>query len=181
MCENTVFSVYFDHVSAAGGHDVPQYLSIIPKHASADGITGVCILPIRAGQLGLIRLFRHPLARWGWEVPKGFIDAGETPQQAAIRELCEETGFAISAASVRLLGTITPESGVIKGRTRLFSAVLDDEVAEKTATNRELGHSKLQFFDRAEIASLVAAGEIEDACALSTLYLHFAQCGSESA
>ncbi len=181
MCENTVFSVYFDHVSGAGGDDVPHYLSIIPKQATADGITGVCILPVRAGRLGLIRLFRHPLARWGWEVPKGFIDAEESPQQAAIRELVEETGFSVAIESVRLLGTITPESGVIKGRTRLFSAVLGDPVAEQAAISRELGHSKLQFFDRAEIANLIAAGEIEDACTLSTLYMYFAQPGSEDA
>lgn len=170
MCENTVFSVYFDHVSGAGGHDVPRYLSVIPKNITAEGITGVCLLPILAGKLGLIRLFRHPLARWGWEVPRGFVDAGETPEQAAIRELGEETGFTVSMAGVSLLGTIASESGVIMGRTRLFCVQVDHHDVGNTVKASELGHAKLEFFQPADISGLIAAGEIEDACTLATMY-----------
>ena len=32
-----------------------------------------------------------------WQMPQGGIDAGETPRQAALRELCEETGTASAA------------------------------------------------------------------------------------
>jgi bis(5'-nucleosidyl)-tetraphosphatase len=45
----------------------------------------------------LSRLTKRPL----WEFPKGGVDAGETLQQAALRELQEETGM--SAADIRLL------------------------------------------------------------------------------
>ncbi|MER5624785.1 NUDIX hydrolase [Streptosporangium sp. NPDC001682] len=34
--------------------------------------------------------------RQKWELPGGMIDAGETPRQAAVRELHEETGFHIT-------------------------------------------------------------------------------------
>lgn len=34
-----------------------------------------------------------------WELPGGMIDAGETPRQAAVRELREETGFHVSRLS----------------------------------------------------------------------------------
>jgi len=39
-----------------------------------------------------------------WSLPKGHVEAGETEQDAAIREVCEETG--IAGAVVGKLGTI---------------------------------------------------------------------------
>jgi 8-oxo-dGTP pyrophosphatase MutT (NUDIX family) len=43
-------------------------------------------------------------ARLLWSLPKGHIEAGETPEQAAIREVMEETG--IESAIERELGVI---------------------------------------------------------------------------
>lgn len=37
-----------------------------------------------------------------WQMPQGGVDAGETPRDAALRELCEETG--VSAQHVSFLG-----------------------------------------------------------------------------
>jgi len=56
-----------------------------------------------------------------WELPGGFIDAGEAPRQAAIRELAEEAGCV--ARDVRWLGLVE----VNDGRTR-FGALLYCEV-----------------------------------------------------
>lgn len=42
--------------------------------------------------------------RMVWSLPKGHIEAGETPEAAAVREIREETG--ISGAIVAPLGTI---------------------------------------------------------------------------
>jgi 8-oxo-dGTP diphosphatase len=56
-----------------------------------------------------------------WELPGGFIDAGEAPRQAAIRELAEEAGCV--GRDVRWLGLVE----VNEGRTR-FGALLYCEV-----------------------------------------------------
>jgi ADP-ribose pyrophosphatase len=47
-------------------------------------------------EMVLVRQYRHPLARMTWEVCAGGIDPGETPHDAALRELREETGFRAS-------------------------------------------------------------------------------------
>jgi ADP-ribose pyrophosphatase len=41
----------------------------------------------------LQKQYRPPLDKVVIEIPAGLIDAGETAQQAAIRELKEETGY----------------------------------------------------------------------------------------
>jgi ADP-ribose pyrophosphatase YjhB (NUDIX family) len=50
---------------------------------------------------GVLLLWRHRFTTdtWGWEVPAGRIDDGETPEQAAARETLEETGWATACRS----------------------------------------------------------------------------------
>ena len=55
----------------------------------------VCILAITSDQqVVLARQFRPGPEKILLEMPGGGIEAGETPQQAAVRELLEETGYA---------------------------------------------------------------------------------------
>jgi 8-oxo-dGTP pyrophosphatase MutT (NUDIX family) len=55
----------------------------------------VCIIPyvLDEGKFVLIRQFRAPVDNYVIEFPAGMIDKGETPEEAAIRELREETGL----------------------------------------------------------------------------------------
>ena len=46
------------------------------------------------GQIVMERQYRHALGKTCYELPCGVIEAGETPLEAAKRELLEETGFA---------------------------------------------------------------------------------------
>lgn len=165
--ENTIFSVFADHIVDKNGHQVERYLSVVPNCLLEGEIAGVAVLPIIEDKVGLIRTFRHPLGKESWEAIKGHVEPGEDVRFSAVRELQEEAGFLVTAEELIDLGAVSPEAGVIKARTRLFAVVVTGRIA--SVVDGELGHGELAFYNSEEIDKLIAQGEIEDASTLVIL------------
>jgi ADP-ribose pyrophosphatase len=68
----------------------------------------------------LVRQFRPAVEQVTLELPCGHVDEGETPAQAAGRELREETGFI--AKELVLLGTLSPDTGRLSNKLWCFFA-----------------------------------------------------------
>ncbi len=81
----------------------------------------VVVLPHLAdGRVLLVRQFRHPAGRKLWELVAGGIEPGETPAEAARRELLEETGY--RARTVNPLFDFFPSPGFLTERMHLVEA-----------------------------------------------------------
>jgi len=95
--EGAILNVRRDQVTAVKG---TAYREII-EHNGAVAMVALT----DDGQIIMVRQFRYACGRTVLEIPAGKIDKGETdPEQAAIRELKEETGY--TAKQIRYLGKI---------------------------------------------------------------------------
>ncbi len=85
------------------------------------GVRAAVILAIDEGHAILVERYRVPLKRNCIELPAGLIgdtDEGEPDEQAAARELEEETGY--RAASIETIGEFSSSPGMV---TETFSLV----------------------------------------------------------
>src|SRR5439155_23416005 len=64
------------------------------------------LLVVRGGEALLARQYRLLVDRVAWEVPGGAVEAGESPEAAALRECREETG--VRCGSARPLLAVQP-------------------------------------------------------------------------
>ncbi len=76
-------------------------------HYAITGNDFVVVVAVTAkSELLLVRQFRHAVRSVTLELPSGHVDPGESPEQAARRELLEETGY--EAAVFQPLGALSP-------------------------------------------------------------------------
>ena len=167
-CQNSKFFVYLDALSGESGDEVADYLVVAPRARDELGVTGVAVLPLEGDRIGLVRVYRYPIAAFGYEVPRGFVDEGETPIQAACREVQEETGLACGLDQLTDLGTLAPDPGILAARVRLFVAICQPTMTKQR--EGELGHTGFHWHTRDELQGLVATGAIQDAITLVTVY-----------
>lgn len=83
------------HYYFVSRNDTPK-LKLHTGSMEPEGIVIYAVTSEPAPRLVLIREYRYPLDDYIYELPAGLVDDGETPGQAAAREMLEETGYAFS-------------------------------------------------------------------------------------
>ena len=72
----------------------------------------------QAREIVVIRQYRPAIEDFAYELPSGHLEDGETPAQAAVRELKEETNC--TASDIILLGENYPDTGRLANRQWTF-------------------------------------------------------------
>jgi ADP-ribose pyrophosphatase len=119
----------------------------------------VAILPIDSkGNILLVRQFRHPVNKELLELPAGSIDPGETPEEAATRELREETGY--KPGKLERLGGFYAAPGYCTEYLHFFRA---SQLEKSPLTAEDTDEIEVVPVSPADVPGLVASGKICDA------------------
>ena len=114
--------------------------------------------------------YRHGLGKTHYELPAGLVDPGETPLQAAQRELSEETGF--GGGEWQLFMTISPNPTNHSNLNYCFLATGVEKLREQHQEATE--DIRVHVLSKAEVRQLLEEGEIVQALHTAPLWKYFA-------
>lgn len=156
-----IVQVHVDRVREPGGVTAD-------REVICHGGSVVVVAGLDDGRVLLVRQFRYPTGRWLWELVAGGIEPGETPIQAARRELLEETGY--RARHLKSLFDFYPSPGFLTERMFLVEASgLVRAKAQPEADER----IQVSRFTRRELRAMLRGRKIRDAKTLVGLFWFF--------
>ena len=128
---------------------------------------GAGALPVfEDGSIALVRQWRYPLGRYSLEISAGRIEPGQTPEQAAVRELEEEVGY--RARTLAKLCEFNVAPGYCEERIYVYLATGLEESRQSLDDDEEIEVVRLPFADALD---LVRSREIDDAKSIIALML----------
>jgi ADP-ribose pyrophosphatase len=146
-------------------HDIYQCQDKNQDYFYGELLGNAIVVPIlNDGRIVLVRQFRYLQDRSGIEFPMGGLLSGETPLQAAIRELREETG--LESDNFSKVGEFEPLQGIIKDRSHIFLA---NEISNQVAsTLDDMEDIEVILRRPDEINQMIKHGEIWSGQTLAT-------------
>ncbi len=145
-------------VEIPGGPRFEHHVLRMPAHAAGT----VVFDPGR----GVLLLWRHRFTTdtWGWEVPAGRIDAGESPVDAAAREVLEETGW--RPGPLQHLITYFPHNGTSDATFHLFVAAGATLIGPPSDPSES---ERIEWLGIDDLRGAIARGEVGDGLSLTAL------------
>lgn len=151
ILSNEHFDIIEDNCSREGVNLSPYYTV---KQTDA-----VVICPItKEGKIVLIRQYRHPVREIGIELPAGHLFIDESIEDAAKRELLEETGY--EGGKFEKIGAVYSSAGLQNNTVHMFIA----HEARKTSAQNLDEHEDIEVFETniAEAQTFIQSGAMKD-------------------
>lgn len=144
------------------GRRIDHHVLRMPRPAAG------CLM-VDGGRVLLLYRHRFITNSWGWEIPAGGIDPGETAAEAARREALEESGW--EPLDPEPLCTFHPANGVVDQAFHIFLARRNVGRGEPTDPNEA---ARVEWIDVHDVRRLLLTGEITDGMTFGAISYAFA-------
>lgn len=157
-------SVRCDEVQLPDGRVIPEYYVLeYPDWINVIAIT-------EEGLFVMERQYRHGLGRTCYEIPAGVMEPGETPEEAARRELEEETGY---------VGGTWTEIATLSGNATSMNNLSHSFLATGVKPNGKvhldaMEDLEVKLLSREEVYALLLNDEIKQSLMAAPLWRYFA-------
>jgi ADP-ribose pyrophosphatase len=150
VLENKLFKVVDEVAKDPSGFEIHRYIIRHPGSAVMMAVDG-------ENRILLVKQFRLPAKQELWELPAGRLDPGESPIEAARRELREETGY--GANEWTELASFWPSPGYVDEKMTLFVA---QDLSAGEPEQMEDERIEMRWFEEGELGDLIRGGKIYD-------------------
>ncbi len=137
------------------------------KREIVDHKAAACILAVNKDKILLVRQYRKAVEEYIYELPAGILNIAEEPEDGALRELKEETGY--KAGKIELIYEFYTSPGFTNEKVYLFKAW--DLVFENTDMDEDESIETIEA-DKDQTKKLLETGRIIDSKTLIGL-LHW--------
>ena len=149
-----------DRLELPNGRIIPEYYVLeYPDWVNVIAIT-------KDGQFVMERQYRHAARKISLELPCGVMEEGETPLEAAQRELLEETGF--GGGQWKKLMELSPNPSAMSNTTHCFLAIGVEKIAEQHLDETE--ELSVLFMTKEEVKRMLNENQICQALMVAPLY-----------
>ena len=149
-----------DRLELPDGRIIPEYYVLeYPDWVNVIAIT-------KDGQFVMERQYRHAARKISLELPCGVMEEGETPLEAAQRELLEETGF--GGGKWKKLMELSPNPSAMSNTTHCFLAIGVEKIAEQHLDETE--ELSVLFMTKEEVKRMLNENQICQALMVAPLY-----------
>ena len=147
--DGRIVRLHVDQISLPNGAEAMREV--------VDHLPGVSILPVKDGCFYFVKQFRYAVHRLMTEIPAGLIDPGETPKEAAVRELQEEIG--LKPLRLEYLCSIQPSPGFLDEEHTIFMAE-SFEVSKLDEDEDEF--LQIEIYSKEQLRQMMQDGSISD-------------------